>query len=113
LLISRFVQKKYFYGNVGMSKIGGAPSTQRPKVFLLWEIPQNTHRNQKGVVYNAAHYTLWILLGTLHTLDPVIHIWVPLYILPQMCITGPKVFNGQHQNMRGHLQTHLGWASGL
>jgi hypothetical protein len=38
------------------------------------------------VVYDAAHYTLWSLLGTLHTLDPVMHICVLLYVLPKMCI---------------------------
>jgi hypothetical protein len=31
---------------VGTYKIGG------PRVLLLGEIPQNTHRNKKGVVYS-------------------------------------------------------------
>jgi hypothetical protein len=25
-----------------------------------------------------------------------------------MCITGPQVYNGQHQNVSDHLQMHLG-----
>ncbi len=34
------------------------------------------------------------------------------YHLPKTCITGPKVCNGQHQNVWGHLQTHLGQVNG-
>jgi hypothetical protein len=45
------VKKKYFHGNLGTYKIGGAPSVLCPRVLLLGEIPQNTHRNKKkGVV---------------------------------------------------------------
>jgi hypothetical protein len=29
-----------------------------------------------------------------------------------MCITGHEIYNGQHQNVSGHLQAHLGWANG-
>ncbi len=39
------------------------------------------------------------------TLRPVIHIL-------GMGITGHKVYNGQHQNVSRHLQTHLEWANG-
>jgi hypothetical protein len=37
---------------MGTYKIGGAPSAYRPRVLLLGEIPQNTQRNKKGVVYD-------------------------------------------------------------
>jgi hypothetical protein len=29
-----------------------------------------------------------------------------------MCITGHEIYNGQRQNVSGHLQAHLGWANG-
>jgi hypothetical protein len=45
------VEKKYFRGNLGTYEIGGAPSALRPRVLLVGEIPQNTHRNKKGGVY--------------------------------------------------------------
>jgi len=54
-LLSHFIEKKYFHRNVGTYKIGGAPSTQHPRVFTLVEILQNTHRNIKGVVYAMGH----------------------------------------------------------
>jgi hypothetical protein len=34
-LLSHFVKKKYFHGNMGTYKIGGASSTQGPRVLLL------------------------------------------------------------------------------
>jgi hypothetical protein len=36
---------------MGTYKIGVAPPAQWPRVLLLGDIPQNTHRNKKGVVY--------------------------------------------------------------
>jgi hypothetical protein len=51
LILSSFIEKKNFYGNVGTYKIGGAPPPAKcPRVLLLGKIPQNTHRNEKGVV---------------------------------------------------------------
>jgi hypothetical protein len=45
-LLSPFVEKKYFHGNMGTNKC--------PRVLQLGEIPQNTHRNKKGVVLRGS-----------------------------------------------------------
>jgi hypothetical protein len=37
---------------MGTYKIGGAPLAYHPRILLLGEIPQNTQRNKKGVVYD-------------------------------------------------------------
>jgi hypothetical protein len=51
-LLSHFVEKKYFHGNMGTYKIGELPRVNGPRVTLVGEIPQNTHKNKKkGVVY--------------------------------------------------------------
>jgi hypothetical protein len=73
-------------------------------------------------------YTRWVLLCTFwvckwtfwccrsHTLGPIMHIFGSvMYLLGvhykcNMCIIGPKVCNGQHQNVSQYLQTHLIWA---
>jgi hypothetical protein len=47
-----FCKMKYFFGNVGTDKIGGAPpAIICPRVLLLREIPHNIHGSKKGVVY--------------------------------------------------------------
>jgi hypothetical protein len=48
------VGKKYFHGNMGIYKIGKAPSAYRPRVLLLGEIPQNAQRNEKRTIYVEA-----------------------------------------------------------
>jgi hypothetical protein len=50
---SCFVKKIKIHRNVGTYKIGGAPKASCPRV-LLGQIPQNTHRNKKEVVYIGA-----------------------------------------------------------
>jgi hypothetical protein len=51
LAFFHFIEKKYFHGDTGTYKIGEVRLEKRPKVLLLGEIPQNTHRNKKRVVY--------------------------------------------------------------
>jgi len=51
LSFNSLVEKKYFHGNMGTNKIGGAPQNNTLRFFSWGEIPQNTHRNKKGVVY--------------------------------------------------------------
>jgi hypothetical protein len=51
LLLSHFVKKKYFHGNVGTDKIGGRSSQHDTLGFSCWERSlKNAHRNKKGVV---------------------------------------------------------------
>jgi hypothetical protein len=57
-LFSCSIKKKYFHRNVGTYKIGGAPPAKCCGVLLLGEIPQNTQRNKKGVVYK---YWRWYI----------------------------------------------------
>jgi hypothetical protein len=43
------------------------------------------------------------------------HIFEPIddiYHMSKMCITGHEIYNGQRQNVSGHLRAHLGWANG-
>jgi hypothetical protein len=49
-LLSRFVGKNYFHGNVRTYEIGELSGIM-PEGSSAGEIPQNTHRNKKGVVY--------------------------------------------------------------
>jgi len=52
-LLSHFVEMKYFHGHTRTYKIVGRLPNIMPCILLLGEIPKNTHRNKKGVVYIA------------------------------------------------------------
>jgi hypothetical protein len=52
-LLSHFVKKKYLHGSMRTYNIVGRSPNITPWVLLLGEIPKNTHRNKKGVVYIA------------------------------------------------------------
>jgi hypothetical protein len=45
---------------MGTCKIGGAPPAKCTRIFLLREIPQNTWRNKKGVVYGIVKALPWV-----------------------------------------------------
>jgi hypothetical protein len=51
LLLSHLVERKYFCGNMGTYKIGELPWHNALGFFCWGEIPQNTKKNKKGVVY--------------------------------------------------------------
>jgi hypothetical protein len=55
-----FCKKNKFHENMGTCKIGGAPPAKCTRILLLREIPQNTWRNKKGVVYGMVKVLPWV-----------------------------------------------------
>jgi hypothetical protein len=58
LLLSCFLEKKYFHGNVGTYKIGELHQHISLGFFCWGRSLKNTHRNRKGVVYISFRSTV-------------------------------------------------------